>query len=54
MENIVLHYELFHMQEMMNEYIPSNINLTKKNGMLSVTKGKQPTTTKVRSKLASR
>ncbi|CAH8654032.1 unnamed protein product [Schistosoma guineensis] len=39
---------------MMNEYIPSNINLTKKNGMLSVTKGKQPTTTKVRSKLASR
>ncbi|VDO61831.1 unnamed protein product [Schistosoma margrebowiei] len=38
----------------MNEYIPSNINLTKKNGVLSVTKGKQPTTTKVRSKLASR
>ncbi|CAH8662446.1 unnamed protein product [Schistosoma margrebowiei] len=39
---------------MMNEYIPSNINLTKKNGVLSVTKGKKPTTTKVRSKLASR
>ncbi|CAH8680612.1 unnamed protein product [Schistosoma rodhaini] len=41
---------------MMNEYIPSNINLTKKNGMLTVTNGKKPTTTttKVRSKLASR
>ncbi|XP_018655099.1 hypothetical protein Smp_135300 [Schistosoma mansoni] len=40
----------------MNEYIPSNINLTKKNGMLTVTNGKKPTTTttKVRSKLASR
>ncbi|CAH8564791.1 unnamed protein product [Schistosoma turkestanicum] len=38
----------------MNEYIPSNINLKKKNGTINVTRVKQPTATKVKSKLASR
>nr|CAH8876383.1 unnamed protein product [Trichobilharzia regenti] len=38
----------------MNDYIPSNIHLKNKDGVISVVRSKQPTATTVKSKLASR
>ncbi|CAH8653487.1 unnamed protein product [Heterobilharzia americana] len=40
--------------KVMNEYIPSDLRLRNKDGIISLTRGKQSTPTTVRSKLASR